>query len=132
MDGLIQPKVVVWFNVYCWLWAILGLAAILLVLWPHFSSSETYDINMVLIDFDSSWVEIGVMSLLEILIIGFGLMMLAVTLLGIFLKPRPWVWIYNLMLICFGITTGWFVPFCIPLLFFWVKQETKVYYGRTD
>lgn len=132
MNGLIQPKVVVWFKVYCWLWTVLGLAAILLVLYPHFSSSETYDINMVLVDFDSSWVEIGVMSLLEILIMGFGLAMLAVTLPGICLKPRPWVWVYNLMLICFGITTGWFVPLCIPLLLFWVKKGTKAYYGRGD
>ena len=52
--------------------------------------------------------------------LGMGLVLLVVSLLGIFLKPRPWVWIYSLVLICLGMTSPCFLPICIPLLLFWM------------
>lgn len=122
MNGLIQPKVVVWFKVYCWFLAVFSLAVILNFLWWaifDFSETETYEIGK------------NLTIVLNSLVMALCLAMLTVALLGIFLKPRPWVWVYNLILICLGMMT-WLIPVCIPLLLFWIKQQTKLYYGRTD
>ena len=37
-----------------------------------------------------------------------------------FLPQKPWVWIYDLVLICLGMTSCCFLPICIPLLIFWI------------
>jgi hypothetical protein len=50
--------------------------------------------------------------------------------LPIFLKPKPWVWIYNLVLICIGLTSCCFLPATIPLLIYWLKPEAKVWFQR--
>jgi hypothetical protein len=48
-----------------------------------------------------------------------------------FLLPaRPWVWIYDLVVICLGMTSACFLPATIPLLIFWIKPEVKAYFGR--
>eukprot|EP00188_Purpureofilum_apyrenoidigerum_P002572 Plantae.Rhodophyta-Purpureofilum_apyrenoidigerum.ctg26398.p1 GENE.Plantae.Rhodophyta-Purpureofilum_apyrenoidigerum.ctg26398~~Plantae.Rhodophyta-Purpureofilum_apyrenoidigerum.ctg26398.p1 ORF type:complete len:127 (+),score=14.04 Plantae.Rhodophyta-Purpureofilum_apyrenoidigerum.ctg26398:168-548(+) len=46
----------------------------------------------------------------------------------LFLAPRPWVWIYDLVIICLGMTSACFWIICIPLLIFWLKPETKEYF----
>jgi hypothetical protein len=47
-------------------------------------------------------------------------------------KPRPWVWKYDLVLICIGMTSACFLPACIPLLIGWFKPETKLIFGITE
>ncbi|MEM0970128.1 MAG: hypothetical protein AAGJ31_12295 [Verrucomicrobiota bacterium] len=58
-----------------------------------------------------------------------GVPLFLVSILPFFLKNRPWVWIYNLVLICLGMS-GCTIVFAVPLLIFWIKPEVKVYYGR--
>jgi hypothetical protein len=48
-----------------------------------------------------------------------------------FLPRRPWVWIYDLVLIAGGFTSCCTLPFCIALLIFWLKPEVKEYFRRT-
>ena len=48
---------------------------------------------------------------------------------SLFTKPKPWTWVYNLVVICLGLTSCSMI-FCIPLLIFWLKPECKNYYGR--
>ena len=52
-------------------------------------------------------------------------------LLPLVLKPRPWLWTYDLVIICLGMTSACFLPACIPLLIHWMKPETKAYFGKT-
>ena len=116
MGNLNKPKVVTWFKGYCWLLATCSLTVILLFLWAFIDCSEAD--------------EIGVTEgrILASIFIFLGLVMLAISLLGVYLRPRPWVWTYSLVLICLGMTTGWLMPLCIPLIIFWVKKETKTYH----
>lgn len=45
-----------------------------------------------------------------------------------FLPKRPWAWYYHLVLIAIGLTSCCFLPFCIALLIFWIKPETKAFF----
>jgi hypothetical protein len=47
-----------------------------------------------------------------------------------FLPRRPGVWVYDLVLICLGLTSICCLPATIPLLIFWMKPETKMWFGR--
>jgi hypothetical protein len=49
---------------------------------------------------------------------------------AVFLPPVPWAWIYHLVLICVGMTSVCCIPVCVPLLIFWIRPETKAYFGR--
>lgn len=69
-----------------------------------------------------------------------GVMFLVFTLLltapaGVFLAPfflprKPWVWIYDIVLIGIGMTSCALWPATIPLLIFWLKPQVQRYYGR--
>lgn len=113
-----KPKVVSWFIAYdivlCVMYALVIVLGLVFLLMPH-------------ADLDMGPVEaliIGGMFL------GIGLIFLVACLVPLFISPRPWVWIYNLVVICIGMTSACTLPFCIPLLIFWLKPETKRYYGR--
>ena len=60
------------------------------------------------------------------------LFLFVLSLMGIFLKPRPWVWIFSFAMICLGMTSACFLPACIPMLIFWIRKDVKEYYGRTN
>jgi hypothetical protein len=47
-----------------------------------------------------------------------------------FLPKKPWAWIYHLVLICLGMS-GCTIVASIPLLIFWLKPETKAFFGRS-
>jgi len=51
---------------------------------------------------------------------------------GPFLPREPWAWIFGLVLICIGLGSACCLPFTIPLLIFWLKPETKSYFGRNS
>lgn len=53
-----------------------------------------------------------------------------VYLISFFLKDQPWTWIYHLILISVGLTSPCTLPASIPLLLFWLKPETRRYFGR--
>ena len=68
-----------------------------------------------------------VMGVMVLLI---GLVMLAACMLPLLLRPRPWLWTYNLVIICIGMTSACFLPFCIPLLIYWLKPDAKNHFGK--
>jgi hypothetical protein len=45
-------------------------------------------------------------------------------------RRSPWRWIYDLVLICLGLTSLCCMPASIPLLIFYLKPEVKAAYGR--
>ncbi len=122
-----RPKVVKWFKVYCWVLAVLYAFVILFSI-PFFIMS----VNPEFMTPESEEEMPPVVALLMgILVSGMGLMLLVMSLMGVFLRPRPWVWIFSLVMICFGMTSACFLPACIPMLLFWIKQDVKDYYGKT-
>ncbi len=59
-----------------------------------------------------------------------GLPLLALFATAPFLRPTPRTWVFHLVLICVGLTSACCLPVCIPLLVFWIKPETKAFFGR--
>jgi hypothetical protein len=47
----------------------------------------------------------------------------------VFAGRKKWVWILHLVLIALGFTSCACWPFCIPLIFAWLKPEVKAWYG---
>lgn len=49
---------------------------------------------------------------------------------AIFLPPKPYNWIIGMVMIAIGMTSCCFLPFMIPLIYFWIKPETQAFFGR--
>jgi hypothetical protein len=47
-----------------------------------------------------------------------------------FLPKQPWTWIFGIVLISMGMTSACCLPAAIPLLIYWIKPETKAFFGR--
>ena len=115
------PKVLTWFRVYlvvlCLMYAFCVALGVSFVFFPIFSSKFTSDEDLP----TTGW----------ILLIA-GILFFVASALPFFLKPKSWVWIYDLVVICSGMLSTCLLPACIPLLIFWIKPETKKYFGRND
>lgn len=61
-----------------------------------------------------------------------GVPFLVASALPFFLRPKSWVWIYDLVIICSGMVSACLLPITIPLLIYWIKPDTKKYFGRGD
>jgi len=114
-----RPPVIKWFRVYSWALCVLYLAVAAFSL-PFFVIEPT-ELEMPR----------AVALLLGIAILLLGLGLLVASLLPLVLSPRPWVWTYDLVIICLGMTSACFLIACIPLLISWLKPETKSYFGKT-
>lgn len=116
--GMERPQVIIWFRVYCCVLCFLYLvfAAVSLV----FFLGDPVDLEMPRV----TALVIGLIFLLS------GLLLFVASLLPLILRPRPWVWTYDLIIICMGMTSACFLPVCIPLLIFWMKPETKAHFGK--
>lgn len=113
-----KPPVVKWFVVYCVLMALMYLALVVTGIVFLFADPS---------DLDMKAAEARIMSVVFIIM---GLIFCAPFLFGIFLPQKSWAWIFGLVLICVGLTSACLLPICIPLLVFWIKPETKTYFGR--
>ena len=113
------PAVVTWYKVYAVFMSLLYLLVIAAGVFFMFIPAEALGE-----DEPPPW-------LMSAVFFALGFPLLAVYGASIFLPPRPWVWIYDIVLICLGFTSCLTLPFCIPLLIFWLKPETKAYFGRT-
>jgi hypothetical protein len=51
--------------------------------------------------------------------------------IALFLPRKPYNWIVGIVLIALGLTSCCFIPATVPLLIFWLKPETKNYFGRS-
>ena len=112
-----RPTVVIWFKVYGWFMVVysLGIAALSLV----FFLMSPQELEMPRGDA----IVVGSICL------AMGLSFAAAGLPPLISGPRPWSWVYSLVLICIGLTSCTLVV-CIPLLIFWLKPEVKAYYGK--
>ncbi|REJ75926.1 MAG: hypothetical protein DWQ47_09855 [Acidobacteria bacterium] len=50
--------------------------------------------------------------------------------IALFLPRKPYNWVVGIVMIAIGLTSCCFLPATVPLLIFWLKPETKAYFGR--
>ena len=61
------------------------------------------------------------------IVLGAGLTVLYAA--PLFIEPSKKAWILGLVCIGLTLTSCCFLPFGIPLLIYWLKPETKAFYG---
>jgi len=113
------PKVLLWFKIYCGLLCLLYLAVAAFSLFFFFADPSDTEMSVTAARIT------GVLLLLV------GIVLFVVCLLPLILAPRPWLWTFDLVVICLGMTSACFLPACIPLLIFWLKPDTKRYFGKS-
>lgn len=114
-----QPAVWRWFVVYS---VALGIVYLALA---------AFGVVALLIDPSKLDMPRGEARIMGLVFIGLGLLFAFPFLAAPYLPRKPWVWIYDLVLICLGMTSACCIPACIPLLIHWLKPETKLYFNRT-
>jgi hypothetical protein len=111
------PKVLVWFRVYtgCMtaIYVLCALAAPLI----FFAGTRSGGEDAVVLK-----IQAGVLLLV-------GLVFAVVFALPFVLPRKRWVWIYNLVLICIGLTSCCILPAAVPLLIYWIKPEAKNWFN---
>jgi hypothetical protein len=111
--------VVKWFRIYCWVLCVLYLLVAL-------ASVPFLVVDPAKLEMSPSGARLMGAALFVM-----GLGFLAASILPLVLRPRPWLWTYDVVIICLGMTSACFLPACIPLLIFWMKPEVKAYFGAS-
>jgi hypothetical protein len=119
-----QPAIWPWFLTYCGVMALMYLVLAGAFAIPVFLS----DAQLAGLDSDEdpvvTRITCGVMAVICFpLFVAYGV--------APFLPKRPWVWIYDIVLICISMTSVCCLPIGIPLLIYWLKEETQVFFGRS-
>ncbi|HXG82737.1 MAG TPA: hypothetical protein VNI84_01810 [Pyrinomonadaceae bacterium] len=71
------------------------------------------------------------MTFIGIIYAVMGAIFLAVFVVFLFLPRKPYNWIVGIVAMALGMTSCCLLPALIPLLIYWVKPETKVFFGRS-
>ena len=112
------PGAVLWFRAYCALMALIYLA--------------TMGISAIFFVFDPEDLEMSRFeaTMMGALLGGLGFVFFVMYLVPYVLPRRPWVWVYDIVLIAIGLTSCLTLPLALPLLIFWLKPEPKAWFGR--
>jgi hypothetical protein len=121
VEDIPRPSVVVWYRVYC-----VASAAFYLLIASVFVLGMTFDPS-----FTQGVQHPEAFRIFAWIFATFILMFGALFAVSFLFGRTPSAWVYHLVLICFGLSNGLFLFGCIPLLIFWLKPETKAYFGRT-
>jgi hypothetical protein len=118
-DKAVKPVVVTWYKVYAGFMTALYLffalaGALLLAFGSELADAETDEMEVQIMG-----AVYGVLGLFFGVAFGIGLTV----------PRRRWGWVYSIILICIGLTSCCTLPASIPLLIYWLKAETKSYYG---
>jgi len=113
-----QPTVIFWFKFYAASLSFLYLLTL------------GFSLFLIFGDTSSMGMEETFTKLLGVVLLFISLALIVVCFLPLVLAPRPWLWVYNLLIICLGMTSACYLLVCIPLLIFWLKPETQRYYGK--
>ena len=105
-----QPKVVFWLKIYC---LIVFIFSLIQIIFSFFLFYQAWDYG------DSGFFALFVLI---------GALPFLLYILPIFLPRKPWVWIFNAGIIGFSFITCFFIPFAVPIIFFWLKPEVKKFY----
>lgn len=117
-DDEIGRKTFFWYRVYCGVLAALYLlimaGGIFLVFYKPATREYTPEEAMIMG---------GIYAVL-------GGVFLVAFAVALFLPRKPYNWIVGIVMMAIGMTSCCFVPFLIPLFIYWLKPETKAFFGR--
>ncbi|MFY9227626.1 MAG: hypothetical protein WAQ98_33445 [Blastocatellia bacterium] len=119
------PKVLKWYKAYCVMIGLmyllmLGVGICLLVIDPSILGTDPSDLEKL--------EEIKIQSVIMVVL---GLVFAIPYSIAPFLPKKPWVWVYGIVLIGITMSSCCLLPLAIPLLIYWIKPETKYWYGKT-
>ncbi len=117
-DNQIARKTFFWYRVYC-----ASLASIYLAL-------MVFGIIIAVLQPVNKEYSAQEMLIMGIIYAILGAVFLLIFTVALFLPPKPYNWIVGIVMIAIGMTSCCFVPFLIPLMIYWVKPETKAFFGR--
>lgn len=113
-------KTFFWYRVYCAVLAALYLlvtvAGIALVITKPATGEYSSEQTMIM----------------GVIYAAMGAIFFVVFAVALFLPPKPYNWIIGIVAIALGMTSCCFLPACVPLLIFWLKPETKAFFGRNN
>lgn len=115
----LRPSVLTWQKIYC------GLMSCLYIVTMIGGS-----IFLFLATTLSNGQDAAILIFQGIVLLVLGLIFAGVFAASFFIPNRPWAWIYNIVLICLGMSSCCTLPATIPLLIYWLKPETQAYFGR--
>lgn len=118
-DDGVRPGVVLWAKVYAIAFAVMYLvttAGGALLVW---AGSELHG-------------DKGVEAMIEgVVMLVLGPLLTALSIVAAAAPRKKWGWIINIVLMGLGCTSCACWPASIPLIIFWLKPETKRWYGMT-
>ncbi len=117
--NVIGNRAFFWYRIYLGVLAILYLGVTILGITLAVLQPETADHDRATLLFVS------------ILYAVLGSIFLILTIIALFLPIKPFNWVVGIVMIAIGMTSCLFLPFLIPLLVYWIKPETKAFFGRT-
>lgn len=115
-----EPKVLLWYRIYCALMVLLYvvstvLGAVMMLFADRIANAQNPAVQFIIQGF--------VMAAM-------GSILAAAFFASFFLPRTPWAWVYHIVLISIGMTSCCCLPACVPLLIFWLKPETQSYFGK--
>ena len=117
-----KPAAVFWYQVYAVVMTLLYVAVALFGLYLH-----TLDVTQL----DMTAEEQQQVAIYAWVCPIVGIPLALVFAASLFLPRAMWSWIIQLILICLGLTSCCFWPICIPLLIFYIKADTRAWFGLT-
>lgn len=118
-----KPQVITWFKVYAafmvLLYVLVAVFGVFLISNPDIfvDDSGTGPSNAPTDEMEA--------TIMGVIYGGLGVVLAIAFAIGLFTPRKFWGWIYNLVLICIGLTSCCFWPATIPLLIFWIKDENR-------
>lgn len=117
-DNEIGRKTFFWYRAYCVVLIIFYLIITGLGLFLAIAKPATKD---------QTPEEVMITGIVYLII---GAILLIIYLVALFLPRKPYNWVVGIVMIALGMTSCCFLPFVVPLLIFWLKTETKTFFGR--
>ena len=111
-------KTFFWYRVYCAVLALLYLAVII------------FGVALIIYQPQTREYEPQELMIMGIIYAALGVIFFLVFAVALFLPPKPYNWIVGIVMMAIGMTSCCFVPFLVPLFIFWLKPETKAFFGR--
>lgn len=117
-DNETGRKTFFWYRVYCGVMTVLYLATIALGIFLATTAPRTRDYSSE---------ETFIMGIVYTVL---GVVFLLIFAVALMLPRKSYNWIVGIIMMALGMTSCCFVPFLVPLLIYWIKPETKAYFGR--
>jgi hypothetical protein len=112
-----QPPVVIWARVYAAAMALLYLICTAGGVFMLIAAAETHGHKA-----EEAMIQ-------GVIFTAVSPLLLILALIAAFAPRKKWGWIMNIALMGIGCTSCFCLPLCIPLMIFWMKPETKSWYG---